>query len=146
MSDRILDKYLHRKPEERPHDQADIAATTRLESGESDAADDLGCFGWLRGIRDRAVMLELRKADGSIMAIGYGWLERAEFDPTDGITLHVLGRTVRIKGRNLNGEVRPQTRLFEGVARHRVPWIRQNGNAETADRAGDGPEIETIEW
>src|SRR5262249_46759205 len=92
-------------------------------SGDSDASDDLGAFGWLRGIRDRATMLELRKKDGSIMALGYGWLDRAEFDPSDGITLHVLGRTVRIKGRNLNAETKPLMRLFHGIVRHKVPWV-----------------------
>lgn len=87
--------------------------------------DDLGAFGWLRGSRERAVMLELRKKDGSIRAVPYGWLESADFNPSNGITLHVKGQVVRIRGRNLNAECRPQLRLFEGIARHRVPWIQE---------------------
>ena len=43
---------------------------------------DLGAFGWLRGVHERAAMLELRRKDGSIVAFAYHWLERAEFDPS----------------------------------------------------------------
>jgi hypothetical protein len=138
MIDRPLDKYLIRKAED-----GEAGAKGDHDLGD-DTADDLGCFGWLRGVRDRAIMLELRKHDGSITAIGYAWLERVQFDPSEGITLHLLGRTIRIKGRNLNNEVRPQVRLFHGIARHRVPWIQEVGGrgAET----GDGASVESIDW
>lgn len=113
---------------------------------ELDVTDDLGAFGWLRGVKDFSRMLELRRKDGSILAVGYGYLDHAEFNPSEGITLSVAGRKIRIKGRNLNAEVRPTVRLFEGVCRHRVPWIQE------ADRAGsmqaDDREtiIEAIVW
>ena len=45
---------------------------------EAEALQDLGAFGWLRGVRDRAVMLELRQKDGGIVAFPYAWLERAD--------------------------------------------------------------------
>lgn len=94
---------------------------------EPDGLDDYGAFGWLRGTKERSVMLELRKRTGNIIAIGYGWLERVEFDPSVGITLLVPGQRIIISGRNLNAEIRPHVRLFEGITRHRVPWV-----AETA--------------
>jgi hypothetical protein len=28
-------------------------------------------------------------------------------------------------GRNLNAEVRPNVRLFEGITRHKIPWIQE---------------------
>ena len=113
---------------------------------EADAVDNLGAFGWLRGIRDSARMLELRKKDGSILAVGYGWLERVEFNPSEGITLSLVGRTIRIKGLNLNAEVRPCVRLFEGITRHRVPWIQEADRA-TGLEAGDRETvIDAIEW
>ena len=113
---------------------------------EADACDDLGAFGWLRGIRDRAVMLELRRKDGSIVAIGYGWLERVEFDPSEGITLSAAGQKIRIRGRNLNAEVRPSVRLFEGIARHRVPWVRE-ADRSAGMQAGDRDTVvDVIEW
>ncbi|KAA0214967.1 MAG: hypothetical protein EDM82_08470 [Cyanobacteria bacterium CYA] len=116
------------------------------EHGDGDACDDLGPFGWLRGIRERAVMLELRRKDGSMLAIGYGWIERVAFDPSEGITLSIGGQKVRIKGRNLNAELRPSVSLFEGITRHRVPWIRE-ADRSTALTAGDNDTvIDAIEW
>lgn len=128
MSDRTLDRILGRRPvDELAH------------VGDDDGIDDLGCFGWLRGVRERALMLELRKRTGHIKAFGYAWLECAEFDPSDGITLYFPGHVVRIRGTNLNGAgggvgVRegggaggaasePQTSIFRGIQSHRVPWL-----------------------
>lgn len=134
MSDRgILQRYAGR----------DVA---ELESRLDGAIDDLGCFGWLRGMRESARMLELRKKDGSIRAVGYAWLERAEFDPTDGITLHVGGEQIRIVGRNLNSEVRPSMRLFEGITRHRVSYIREADRAERLEGADETTIVEGIGW
>lgn len=116
MSDSLLDKYINQK--------ADRAKKVEAED-ETETTDDLGSFGWLRGIRDRALMLQLRKKNGNIEAPSYGLLERAEFDPSEGITLHFVGQTIRIRGRNLNKELRPSIRLFEGITRHRVPWIQE---------------------
>ena len=54
MSDRILHRYLDIKNKSEPPAPADGPET----------ADDLGAFGFLRGIRDRAIMLELRHCNG----------------------------------------------------------------------------------
>lgn len=113
---------------------------------EADPCDDLGAFGWLRGIRDRALMLELRRKDGGIVAIGYGWLERVAFDPSEGITLSAGGQKIRIKGRNLNAEVRPSVRLFEGIARHRVPWVRETDRAAAMEADAKATIVDCIEW
>jgi hypothetical protein len=34
-------------------------------------------------------------------------------------------RIVKIIGRNLNAELRPNVRLLDGLLRHRMPWIRE---------------------
>ena len=115
-------------------------------SPEADQLDDLGAFGWLRGVRDRAVMLELRKKDGHILAVGYAWLEKAEFDPSVGITLHVVGKTIRIKGRNLNAELRANVRLFQGITRHRVPWIQEADEPAIMEAQNKGVQVEEIDW
>src|SRR5258707_872219 len=114
MNVSVLDKYVKERT------NADPAVPV-----ESEVTDDFGSFGWLRGIRERAIMLELRRRDGSIAALGYSWLERAEFDPSDGIVLYFGGRTVKIAGQNLNAESRPNVRLFSGIVRQRVPWIQE---------------------
>lgn len=106
------------------------AAADAVDLDSGDALDDLGAFGWLRGVRDRALMLELRHKDGRVSAFGYAWLDHAEFDPSEGITLHFMGREVRIIGRNLNGEAQPNVRLFSGIVRHRVPWVQEAGGPD----------------
>lgn len=112
---------------------------------DADAAEDHGCFGILRGQRERAVMLELRRRTGDVLAVGYGWIERIAYDPSEGITLHLGGQKVMIRGSNLNAEVRPNVRLFEGLTRHRVTWVR-----ESVPRLGVSaprwPSIEEIQW
>jgi hypothetical protein len=117
-----------------------------LRPEEEQLASDYGCFGWLRGSRERAVMLELRKKNGNILAVGYGWLERADYNPSEGITLHVSGRRIRITGRNLNGGGQSSMRLFEGITRHRVSWMQEAGEPEQMDAISDAPIIDAIEW
>lgn len=92
--------------------------------------DHCAAFGWLRGLGERASMLELRFKGGNITALGYGWLDRLEFDPSEGIALRFGGTSVRIQGRNLNEEVQANVRLFEALARHRVTWIHEAGHNE----------------
>lgn len=133
MSDDLLDKYARR---------TDAAG----EREPSDEAEDFGCFGWLRGVRDRALMLELRRKDGHALAVGYAWMDRVEFEPDAGITLHLPGRRVRITGTRLNSEARPTVRLFDGIVRHRVPWIREMDRAECLQATGRQTVIERIEW
>jgi hypothetical protein len=136
MTDRLLDKYTKRVP----------ASDAPPTEPESDEAENLGCFGWLRGVRDRSIMLELRKKDGHVLAIGYSWLERVEFQPDEGITLHLPGRKVRIKGSGLNADSRPTVRLFDGIIRHRVPWIRESDRTELLQAENDSVTIESIAW
>lgn len=114
MNESVLDRYIKVRPQ--PEGNPDT---------ETDQPDDFGSFGWLRGVRDRALMLELRFRDGSVVAFGLAWLERAEFNPSEGIVLYFGGKRVRIIGRNLNAEARPNVRLFSGLVRHRVPWLQE---------------------
>lgn len=104
-----------------------LPSRTSLPSrdGEDEAPVDLGAFGYLRGIRDRAIMLELRCRNGNVVAFQYQWLERADFNPSDGIVLKFGVTTVKVTGRNLNANARPNVRLFDGIVRHRVPWIQE---------------------
>ena len=137
MSDRLLDRYTGRRP----------ADDGEQDGGsESDGSEDLGAFGWLRGPRERAVMLELRKKEGVIVAVAYSFIDRVEFSPNEGITLHCGQEKIRIKGRGLNAEARPQVRLFQGITRHRVPWI-QEADASSLLRADKNAVIvEKVEY
>jgi hypothetical protein len=111
-----------------------------------DLADDLGAFGWQRGIRDRCLMLELRSKGGNMLALGYAWLHRIEFDASEGITLWFAGRKVIIRGRNLNSEVRPTVRLLDGLTQHRVPWIQEASQADAMESPADACVVEAIAW
>lgn len=108
--------------------------------------DDLGCFGWLRGARERSLMLELRRKTGNVTALGYAWLHRIDFDPSVGITLWFAGQKVVLRGQNLNAEVRPTVRLLDGLTRHRVPWIREASQAEVMEAPEGTCLIESIAW
>lgn len=57
-------------------------------------------------------------SSGAAKAAGVGVMVE-----TKGIALHLAGQKIRIKGRNLNAEARQNVRLFEGITRHRIPWI-----------------------
>ncbi len=136
VTDKLLDKYTKRVP----------APDAPPAEADADEAENLGCFGWLRGVRDRSIMLELRKKDGHVLAVGYSWLERVAFDPEEGITLHIPGRNVRIKGSGLNADCRPTVRLFDGIIRHRVPWIRESDRTELIQAGKETVTIDSIEW
>ncbi|HUY87562.1 MAG TPA: hypothetical protein VMV10_02390 [Pirellulales bacterium] len=72
-------------------------------------------------------------------------LERAEFDPSEGITLRFGPQKVKIAGRNLNGEVRPHVRLFAGIVRHRVPWIQEADQAAAMEAGRGATVVERVE-
>lgn len=91
--------------------------------GDDDEDFSTPAFSVLRGMRDRASMFEVRHRDGRIDAFTYAMLDRATYDPSEGITLQ-FGRTkVKLEGRNLNLEIRPHVTLFGSILRGKVPWV-----------------------
>jgi len=118
---------------------------SRIEE-EDNEPEDLGAFGWLRGSKERAWMLEIRRKDGSIVAFGYSWLERTEFDPSEGITLRFTGQTMRLVGRNLNREVRPHLKLYDGLVRHRIPWVQEADEPTALSAPANSTVIERVEF
>lgn len=132
----LLSRYANHLRPEPANDTADPA----------DESDDCGAFGWLRGINSRSLMLELRKKDGSVRAFGYAWLSEVEYDPSAGITLCFGGRKLRLVGRNLDAEVRPNVRLLAGLLRHRVPWVQEADEGRLMTEAAGQAVVERIEW
>jgi hypothetical protein len=116
------------------------------KESDADGTEDLGAFGFLRGTSDRAEMLELRKKTGNIRAIGYGWIQKVDFDPSAGLTLYAGDETIRIKGRNLNAVARQQTSLLGGIIRHRVPWISESDQSAMLQADKSTVVVEAIEW
>ena len=134
MTDKILERYTR--------SDRDNAASNTNEASE---AEDLGSFGFLRGVKDRAAMLELRLKDGNSVAFDYGWLRKVEFNPSDGIVLHFGGTdTVRIIGRNLNRPNATNAQLLRGIHAHRVPWIQEASEPDILKATNDATVIEQI--
>lgn len=134
MSDNLLERYMGKRPESSP---------TGVQ--ETEGLEEFGAFGWLRGIRDRAIMLEIRHRDGRITAFGYAWLDLVEYDPSEGITLRFSGKSVKIIGSHLNTEIRSNIRLLDGIIRQRVPWIAEMSGASFSPTSRGEPQIEEIQ-
>jgi hypothetical protein len=134
MKGNLLEKYTITRPEEaaKPDEQ-------------EETSEDLGAFGYLRGVRDRALMLEIRFKDGRRRALGYAWLHDVEFDPSVGMTLHFGSRKVKIIGRNLNREISSSHYLFDAIVRHRVPWIKEADAPAAMQAARDDLVVDAIE-
>lgn len=92
---------------------------------DPDAAEDCGAFGYLRGARDRAVMIDFRLAAGGREAFPYAHLERVSYDPSGGLTLWFLGARVTLAGRNLGRATAAGAGLLDALHRHRVPWVAE---------------------
>lgn len=120
--------------------------TPRASNEVESDADDLGAFGWLRGSRDRALTLELRRKNGSVVAWSYSLLQKMEFEPSGTITLWFPGQRIVIHGRNLNAEIRSNVRLFAGLTRQKVPWIQEIPEIDRFETPKEMTVVERIEW
>jgi hypothetical protein len=119
------------------------------ESGptsDAEGTENLGAFGLLRGTRDRAQMLELRRKGGDIRAIGYGWIHKVDFDLSGLITIYAGDEKIRVKGRNLNSVARQQISLLGGILRQRVPWIVESDQSGILLADKNAVVVESIEW
>ena len=99
-----------------------------LVEPESDEQDCIA-FGYLRGIRDRALHLQFRMQNGDAVSFPYSWLGQVSHNPSSGIVLTFVGdKTIKVKieGRNL-AAVMPESidLLNRGLLRHRIVWVRE---------------------
>ncbi len=160
MGGSFLEKYANPGGRSALAERRSLPEDVAMQSAENadENGDDHGCFGVLRGVRDRAVMLELRKKSGNIRAIPYNWIESVEFDPSEGITLRSSVTVIKIRGRNLNGVSRAGdsmnknsgnaagAQLFANICRHRVPWVREADRVSLISANADAAVIDSIEW
>jgi hypothetical protein len=106
---------------------------------------DNSTYGWLRGIHDRAIMLELRRKTGDVKAVSYSAIFRVDYDRSDGITIFHGRDTIKLRGRNLNTESGTRS-LFEGITRHRVPYVQEANQSASLQADRSAVIIESIEW
>jgi hypothetical protein len=99
--------------------------TAALETDE----ESCPAFGYLRGIRDRALVIEFRYRDGNSDFYPYSWLGPWRFNPSVGLLLKFTGDAVTlvlIQGSNLDALVNQSINLTDrGIARQRVSWIKE---------------------
>jgi hypothetical protein len=140
MNDKTIDLHALRGRGTLPRPAAD--------SGRGNAAADLNldeeecrAFGYLRGMRDRALSIEFRFADGHSLAFPYTWLGTMQYQPSAGLLLKFNGdeiTLVLLEGSNLNALVNGSVSLYDrGIQRHRVTWVREMPRHEAA-KAGEG--------
>lgn len=137
MSSDTLDRILGKYP---------TSESAEAASQENEAEQSAGCWGYSRSARDRVPMLELRRRDGVIRSVSYGFLDHCDFDPAGTITLHVSGAEIKITGRNLTQETSPGLQLFTTITRHRCQWIREATQQEDRSAGKDILVIESICW
>ncbi len=118
-----------------------------------DADDDEACcasFGYLRGVRERALELEFRRNDpGDSFTFPYTWLGPTRHHPSTGIQLLFVGPDlflVTLRGRNLNRTGEGGVSLYErGLLRHRITWVRDVPREESKGLDPAEAVIERIE-
>lgn len=111
------------------------------KSAETPEMEDCGAFGWLRGVRDRALMLELRQRTGEITLLNYAYLHPVFFSPAGELVLQFGAQKAVLRGEHLAQEVRPNITLLTCLARHRVTWIAESESSLTLT----GTKVITIE-
>jgi hypothetical protein len=118
-----------------------------VENFEEDACP---AFGYLRGLHDKAVMVEFRLHDGNRVFCPYSWLGPFIYNPSVGILLKFAGDTttvVLLRGSNLDSPVRQNAVNLtdRGLQRHRITFVREMEEAELR-RAGEGePTVDRID-
>jgi hypothetical protein len=103
--------------------------------------DECQAFGFLRGVRDRSLNLELRFLNGNRMMLSYAWWGTAIYNLSHGILCKFVGDLtylVLIEGSNLNSMLQGGITLFDrGLHRHRVIWVREMSRSDQ-ERAAKG--------
>jgi hypothetical protein len=122
------------------------------ENGAGTDADEIACpaFGFLRGLHDRALGLELRFRSGDTETLSYACLASFRYNPSVGVLLKFttdVTTLALIRGSNIDAELpgRSVNLTDRGLQRHRITFIREMDEDELR-RAGKGePTIDSIE-
>jgi hypothetical protein len=123
----------------------------RPAGGKDIDAEEETCpaFGYLRGIRDRALAVEFRFLDGNCTFFPYSWLGTWCHNPSVGLLLKFTGDVVSlvlIRGSNLDTLVNQSINLTDrGLQRHRITFIREMAETEIRLVGEFSPTIDRIE-
>ncbi len=91
----------------------------RLKTQTEDLSQEEKFFSYEPQPTGRAIMLELRTRDGKRRALPYSYMTKADFDPDEGIEIHVSDVIVLLKGRGLE-------EVFTFLVQNRLNWVRED--------------------
>jgi hypothetical protein len=121
------------------------------QPAEKAATDEGYCpaFGYLRGLRDRALAVEFRFRDGNSDWFPYSLLGPWRYNPSAGLLLKFTADVVAlvlIRGSNLTALVNQTVNLTDrGFQCHRILWVREMDEQELRRVGQGGPTIDRIE-
>ena len=125
---------------------APAAEAATAKDGEEDSCP---AFGFLRGLHERALALELRFRDGNRETYPYSWLGPWKYNPSAGLLLKFTGDVVTlvlVRGSNLDALVNQSANLTDrGLQRHRITYMREMDEDELRQLGDAGPTIDRIE-
>jgi hypothetical protein len=135
-----------------PHSAPANAGRDPWETVKETDTEEESCpaFGFLRGLRDRALMIEFRLRGGNSETYPYGWLASVRYNPSVGLLLKFTGDLVTlvlIRGSNLDAIVKDRgINLTErGLQRHRVVYVREMDEDEVRKTPQGQPTIDHID-
>jgi hypothetical protein len=134
----------------RRNSHLDGYASPKKEAEADGSEASCGAFGYLRGLREQAAVVEFRFRNGNTRGFTYNLLGTWQFNPSEGLLLKFSGDLVYlvlIRGSNLN---RPLNEgaidlIHAGLQRHRVLWVREMSEEEIRQVGDKGPSIDSIE-
>jgi hypothetical protein len=129
-----------------------MANREQEESKKQEDTEEESCpaFGYLRGMHERAQMVEFRFRNGNSLWCPYAWLGPWHYNPSVGVLLKFTGDVVTlvlICGSNLNAKVNggAMNLTDRGFQRHRVTFVREMDEGELRKTGDMGPTIDRIE-
>jgi hypothetical protein len=151
MSENVDVRDVNRNPHLAPYLASAPGRLPMDRDKEKDDAPEESCpaFGYLRGLHDRALAIELRFRNGNRDYFSYSHLASWRYNPSVGLLLKFtddLVTFVLIRGSHLDALVKQSVNLTDrGFQRHRILWVREMDEMQL-QRAGKGePMIDRIE-
>ncbi|QVL30793.1 hypothetical protein KIH39_18320 [Telmatocola sphagniphila] len=120
-----------------------------LKAADTDEEASCRAYGFLRGLREKAHMLELRFKNGNTEALAYHLLHSMRFNPSYGVLLRFGGditTMVMISGSNLDVVLKDmEVNLTDrGIQRQRITWVREMDEDELRKLKPSDPSIDAI--
>jgi hypothetical protein len=120
------------------------------EVRRDDDEESCPAFGFLRGVNERSLAVEMRFRGGDREWFPYSLLASWRYNPSAGLLLKFTGDVVTlvlIRGSNLDAPVNQGAMNLtdRGLQRHRITWVREMDEDELRTVGKGGPTIDCID-